>query len=54
MVDEFIKSLEGFQDELTGLYSKKTFTKVYEKALSHKEPEETLTVVVFTVDDWMG
>ena len=24
MVDEFVKSLEGFQDELTGLYSKKT------------------------------
>ena len=54
MVDEFIKSLEGFQDEWTGLYSKKTFTKVYEMALSHKEPEETLTVVVFTVDDLDG
>ena len=51
MVDEFVKSLEGFRDELTGLYSKQTFTKVYEKALSHKGPEETLTVVVFTVDD---
>ncbi len=54
MVDVFIKSLEGFQDELTGLYSKKAFTKVYEKALIHKEPEETLTVVVFTVDDLDG
>ena len=39
MVDEFVKSLEHFQDELTGLYSKKTFTKVYEKAVSHKQPE---------------
>ena len=54
MVDEFVKSLEGFQDELTGLYSKKTFTKVYAKALSDKEPEETLTVAVFTVDDLDG
>jgi len=54
MVDEFVKSLEGFQDELTGLYSKKTFTKVYENALSHKEPGETLSVVVFTVDDLDG
>lgn len=54
MVDEFVKSLEGFQDELTGLYSKKTFTKVYEDALSQKEPEETLTVVVFTVGDLDG
>ena len=51
MVDEFVKSLEGFQDELTGLYSKQTFTKVYEKALSQKEPEETLTVAVFSVAD---
>ncbi|MFQ5949450.1 MAG: ATP-binding cassette domain-containing protein [Nitrospiria bacterium] len=54
MVDEFVKSLEGFQDELTGLYSKQTFTKVYEKALSQKEPEETLTVAVFTVADLDG
>ena len=54
MVDEFVKSLEHFQDELTGLYSKKTFTKVYEKAVSHKKPEETLTVAVFTVDDLDG
>ena len=54
MVDEFVKSLEHFQDELTGLYSKKTFTKVYEKALSHKKPEENLSVAVFTVDDLDG
>lgn len=54
MVDEFVKSLEHFQDELTGLYSRKTFTKVYEKALSHKKPEETLTVAVFTVNDLDG
>jgi len=54
MVDEFVKSLEGFEDELTGLYSKKTFTKVYEKALSQKEPGETLTVAVFTLDDLDG
>jgi len=54
MVDEFVKSLEHFQDELTGLYSKKTFTMVYERALSHKRPEENLTVAVFTVDDLDG
>jgi len=54
MVDEFVKSLEGFEDELTGLYSKKTFTRVYEKALSQKEPEETLTVAVFTLDNLDG
>ena len=54
MVDEFVKSLEHFQDELTGLYSKKTFTKVYENAVSHKRPEENLTVAVFTVGDLDG
>ncbi len=54
MVDEFVKSLEGFEDELTGLYSKKTFTRVFEKALSQKEPEEILTVAVFTLDDLDG
>jgi len=54
IVDEFVKSLEGFEDELTGLYSKKTFTKVYEKALSQKEPGETLTVAVFTLDNLDG
>jgi len=54
MVDEFVKSLEHFQDELTGLYSKKTFTKVYEKAVSNKQPGENLAVAVFTVDDLDG
>jgi phospholipid/cholesterol/gamma-HCH transport system ATP-binding protein len=53
MVDEFVKSLEHFQDELTGLYSRKTFNKVYETAV-HQKPEETLTVAVFTVDDLDG
>jgi len=54
MVDEFVKSLEHFQDELTGLYSKQTFTKVYENAVSHKQPGENLTVAVFTVADLDG
>jgi len=53
MVDEFVKSLEHFQDELTGLYSKKTFNKVYQQAAAQK-PEETVTVAVFTVDDMDG
>jgi phospholipid/cholesterol/gamma-HCH transport system ATP-binding protein len=53
MVDEFVKSLEHFQDELTGLYSKKTFHKVYENAVSQR-PEEALTVAVFTVNDLDG
>jgi phospholipid/cholesterol/gamma-HCH transport system ATP-binding protein len=54
MVDEFVKSLEHFQDELTGLYSKKTFSKVYAKAVSRKQPDENLSVAVFTVADLDG
>ena len=53
MVDEFVKSLEHFQDELTGLYSKKTFNKVYQQAAAQK-PEETVTVAIFTIDDMDG
>jgi phospholipid/cholesterol/gamma-HCH transport system ATP-binding protein len=54
MVDEFVKSLEHFEDELTGLHSKKTFNKVYEKAMTHKKPEDSLTVAVFTIHDFDG
>jgi phospholipid/cholesterol/gamma-HCH transport system ATP-binding protein len=50
MVDEFIKSLEGFQDELTGLYSKKNFMRLYEHDVTHREPDETLPVAAFTVE----
>jgi len=54
MVDEFVKSLEHFQDELTGIYSRKTFTRVYENAVSRKQSGENLTVAVFTVNDLDG
>ena len=51
MVDEFIKSLEGFQDELTGLYSKKNFKRLYEQDVGNSEPDEALPVLSFTVED---
>ena len=51
MVDEFIKSLEGFQDELTGLHSKRSFVDVYEKKMKTKKPHENISVVVFNLDD---
>ncbi|NIS70661.1 MAG: ATP-binding cassette domain-containing protein [Proteobacteria bacterium] len=54
MVDEFVKSLEGFQDELTGLHSKKNFITLYEKDVKQKEPHEAITVVIFTLDDLDG
>ncbi len=49
MVDEFIKSLEGFQDELTGLYSKKNFMRLYEQDVNQRDPDQTLPVATFTV-----
>jgi len=51
MVDEFVKSLEGFQDELTGLHSKKSFESAYEKRMDQKEPHETVIAIVFSVQD---
>lgn len=51
MVDEFVKSLEGFQDELTGLHSKKSFESAYEKRLDEKEPHEKVIAIVFSLDD---
>jgi phospholipid/cholesterol/gamma-HCH transport system ATP-binding protein len=50
MVDEFVKSLEGFQDELTGLHSKKSFDGLYEKSVKQKESHETISVVVFILE----
>jgi phospholipid/cholesterol/gamma-HCH transport system ATP-binding protein len=51
MVDEFVKSLEGFEDELTGLHSKKSFVNIYEKDLKPKEPHESVSAVVFTLNN---
>lgn len=51
MVDEFVKSLEGFQDELTGLHSKKSFQSAYERRLDEKEPHEKVIAIVFSLDD---
>lgn len=49
MVDEFLYSLEGFQDELTGLLSKQTFRARYETALNPKRKEKKVTAVLFSL-----
>ena len=54
IVDEFIKSLEGFRDELTGLHSKKNFEMLYDQDKSQKKPHEGIVVAIFTVDDLDG
>ena len=54
MVDEFVKSLEGFQDELTGLHSQKNFKQIYERDLSKRDPHEGFVVIIFIVENLEG
>ena len=49
--NEVINSLEGLQEELTGLYSKRQFKVLNHTALSRRSPAETYTVVVFTLEE---
>jgi phospholipid/cholesterol/gamma-HCH transport system ATP-binding protein len=50
-VEEFIKSIEGFQEHLTGVYSKRQFQARYHMALSHKR-KESYVVALFTLGDF--
>jgi phospholipid/cholesterol/gamma-HCH transport system ATP-binding protein len=50
MVDEFVKSLEGIWDELTGLRSKNSFMKLYED-VKDKARHESIIVATFALDD---
>ncbi|MBW1775734.1 MAG: ATP-binding cassette domain-containing protein [Deltaproteobacteria bacterium] len=50
-VKEFIESLEGFQEHLTGLKSKRAFKVRYQTALSQKHPHDTFVVATFTLGD---
>jgi phospholipid/cholesterol/gamma-HCH transport system ATP-binding protein len=49
-VDEFVQSIEGFQERLTGLYSKRSFKVRYQTALAHGYPKETFTLITFAID----
>lgn len=51
-VDEFITSIEGFQERLTGLYSKRTFKMRYQSALNRKNLNETFVAILFTLPDF--
>jgi len=48
--DEVIHSLEGLQEELTGLYSKRQFKVLYHAQLKQKAMGETYSVVVFILE----
>ena len=49
--EEVIRSLEGLQKELTGLYSKRQFKVMHHVQLTQKTPEATYCVAVFSLDD---
>jgi phospholipid/cholesterol/gamma-HCH transport system ATP-binding protein len=49
--DEVILSLEGLQEELTGLYSKRQFKVLYHDQLKQKTLGDTYSVVVFTLEE---
>ncbi|MGE5252339.1 MAG: ATP-binding cassette domain-containing protein [Planctomycetaceae bacterium] len=48
--DEVIHSLEGLQDELTGLYSRRRFKVLYHNQLKRRAPGEAYSVAVFTLE----
>ena len=49
--DEVIHSLEGLQEELTGLYSKRQFKVLYHAQLKPRMLGETYSIVVFTMKE---
>jgi phospholipid/cholesterol/gamma-HCH transport system ATP-binding protein len=50
MAEEFLQSLEGFQDELTGLLSRQMFRAKYVMTLNQGQAEQTVTAVLFRVE----
>jgi phospholipid/cholesterol/gamma-HCH transport system ATP-binding protein len=48
--DEVIHSLEGLQEELTGLYSKRQFKILYQSQLKQKSPMAPYSLVVFNLE----
>ncbi|MBI5675088.1 MAG: ATP-binding cassette domain-containing protein [Nitrospirae bacterium] len=50
MIDEFVKSIEGLRDELTGLLSKEMFRSRYALTLSGGRVDTTITAVLFSLN----
>jgi phospholipid/cholesterol/gamma-HCH transport system ATP-binding protein len=50
-MEEFVQSLEAFQQHLTGIYPRRYFKIRYQLALSRKRPQENYAVVLFTLED---
>jgi phospholipid/cholesterol/gamma-HCH transport system ATP-binding protein len=49
MVKEFLQSIEGFKDELTGLLSKQMFERSYSMSFNRGQREKKVTAVLFSV-----
>ena len=49
--NEVLKSIEGLQEELTGLYSKRYFKVRYQTELKRGTPHETFAIAVFTIEN---
>ncbi len=49
--DEFVQSLETFQQHLSGIYSRRHFKFRYQLDLSRKRPQESYVVALFTLKD---
>jgi phospholipid/cholesterol/gamma-HCH transport system ATP-binding protein len=55
LIDEFLRSLEGLRDELTGLLSKEIFRSQYDLTLGGGRADSTITAVLFGVHlDFLG
>nr|MBF0222845.1 diguanylate cyclase [Desulfobulbaceae bacterium] len=51
-VEEFTNSLLAFRENLTGLYSLRTFKSRYQKTLNRKSPDQNYVIAVFTLADF--
>ena len=50
LAEEYLASLEGFEDQLTGLLSKQMFRSRYQTELSARHDKKSMAVVVFSVE----
>jgi phospholipid/cholesterol/gamma-HCH transport system ATP-binding protein len=51
-MDEFVQSIEGLQEHLTGIQSKRQFKVRNQMGLSRKRPQESYVVALFTLEDF--
>ncbi|MBW2369381.1 MAG: ATP-binding cassette domain-containing protein [Deltaproteobacteria bacterium] len=51
-MDELIESLEGLQEHLTGVYSKRHFKVRYQRSLTRKNRQQSYIAAVFTLENF--